>query len=366
MTTDDEKEVRRASPSTPLETVQRNPMRDQQFIPDWTSQAWLHEASAWIEDVLAQYALVRSGLITQTHVRPWSTVLQVPTEAGLYYFKAVVPALVDEILLTAALAEWLPRDTLSPLAIEPKRAWMLLPDGGPRLRELFRADRDIAHWSKVLPVYAGAQIALCDRVPDMLALGTPDRRLTLLPDLYRQLLRDMEQVGVDDDAQLTGDERMRLRALDPRLAEWCAELAAQPIPESLNHGDLHDGNVFLPDSEPVFFDWGDASVTHPFVSVRTVFVSVEITLDLPEGGAFDMPFVEAYLAPWQRFAPAHVVRHTFQLAQQLAPLVSALSWYRGMQSLPAAEQRDHATAVSHLLRELLQGAKAENRSRKPE
>lgn len=329
-------------------------MNSQDSAPDWTNQAWLEEAQIWIAAALSEHSRTLSGPITQPHLRPWSTVLHVPTNAGDYYFKAAAPVLAHEIALTAALADWLPHHTLTPIAVDHERAWMLLPDGGPRLREQFRADRDLAYWSRVLPVYTASQIALATRIPELLALGTPDRRLASLAALYEQLLVDVQGLAIDQDVSLTTEERRKLAVFAPQIAEWCTELAALPVPESLHHGDLHDGNVFLRDTGPVFFDWGDASVAHPFVSMRTVFVSVEIALDLPDGGAANMPFVDAYLEPWQRFAPAGELRRAFVLAQRLAPLVSALSWHRAVANLPAAQQREYAPAVAHLLRELMQ------------
>jgi aminoglycoside phosphotransferase (APT) family kinase protein len=235
---------------------------------------------------------------------------------------------------------------------------MLLPDGGSRLRERFRFDRNIAHWSRVLTTYAEGQIALAAHVPELLSLGAPDRRLTRLPQLYERLLHDAEQLDIAADVRLTRAERQELSQLIPQFAAWCAELAAVPVPESLNHGDLHDGNIFFDREHTRFFDWGDASVAHPFVSMRTVFVSVEIALDLPDGGAIDMPFVHAYLQPWARFAAPSDLRRAFRRAQSIAPIVSALSWQRAVACLNAAQVREHAAAVAHLLREFLQNTAA--------
>ena len=38
-------------------------------------------------------------------------------------------------------------------------------------------------------------------------------------------------------------------------------MAASAVPMRLQHDDLHDGNVF---ADGRVFDWGDASVGHPF------------------------------------------------------------------------------------------------------
>lgn len=320
---------------------------------NWTDPTWLSSAQTWIEAMVGQQGRIITGPITQPHVRLWSTVLRVPTDAGDWYFKAAAPVLRNEIPLTNALMHWVPGITLPILAVDIERGWMLAPDGGPRLRELLHSDHNVRRWEQVLPVYAETQMALSPYVSDIIAFGTPDHRLHLLPQHYEQLVAAVQTLEIESDERLTGAELHQLQHLAPRVRDMCAELAGYPIPASLNHGDLHDGNIFIRDGKPIFFDWGDASVTHPFVSLRTTFVSVEITFDLPEGGATDLPLRDAYLEPWKRLAPYTDLLDAFRLAQRIAPLVSALSWYRVMMPLEEAARREQGAAVHLLLREFL-------------
>ncbi len=54
----------------------------------WQDPAWLAAAHAWIEDELERLGIRHSGDIEQPHVYPWSTVLRVPTDDGVVWFKA--------------------------------------------------------------------------------------------------------------------------------------------------------------------------------------------------------------------------------------------------------------------------------------
>ena len=81
---------------------------------------------------------------------------------------------------------------------------------------------------------------------------------------------------------LTTAEYERLLQAAPYVANLCQKLAACGIPMSLHHNDLHDANIFFAHSRPLFFDWGDSSIAHPFFSLRTVFVSIEYSFDLAE------------------------------------------------------------------------------------
>jgi hypothetical protein len=123
--------------------------------------------------------------------------------------------------------------------------------------------------------------------------------------LYAQLLTDEVSLMINQEKGLASAEFQLIRILTPRFGQICAELASFGIPESLNHGDFHDGNILLKNGRITFFDWGDASVAHPFVSLRTFFVSIEIALELddysftPEMSAL----LERYLEPWQTSCP---------------------------------------------------------------
>jgi aminoglycoside phosphotransferase (APT) family kinase protein len=146
-----------------------------------------------------------------------------------------------------------------------------------------------------------------------------------------------------------------LKGLRPRFEQICSELADVGIPESLNHGDFHDGNVLLRDGRITFFDWGDASLTHPFVSLRTFFVSIEIALDLdeysftPEMAAL----LDRYLEPWERFASKETLLSAYRLSKSVASIVKALSWHKTIAPLTGSLRAEYAHIVPAVLQEFM-------------
>ena len=56
--------------------------------------------------------------MTRENVRPWSTVLTVPTATGPVWFKAAGPGTAYEARLLRELAGWGTRMILEPLAVE--------------------------------------------------------------------------------------------------------------------------------------------------------------------------------------------------------------------------------------------------------
>lgn len=319
----------------------------------WTLSSWHKRVHNWIRAQLAHQAMAITGEIEQPHIRPWSTVLRIPTADGDVYFKAVNPNLKHEIVVTEALVGWFPEWMPRVYAFEREQGWMLMPDGGTRFREVNRAEQDLGRWEQILGQYAELQMGLAEQVPTLLALGAPDCRPTELAAAIATLLADKSALLLDQKDGLTGGEYERLLALRPRIHQLGEQLANAGIPPSLNHGDLHDANIFLNDEQPTFFDWGDCSVAHPFFSLRTVFVNIEYIFDLPENAPPFTRLRDAYLEPWSRLAPPRQLEPIFNLSRQLAPLCGALRWYQAINLLPPKKRGEYAAAIPSLFQEFL-------------
>jgi hypothetical protein len=271
------------------------------------------------------------------------------------YFKATAHETIYEAALTQALAHWFPDCMPELLATQAGRGWMLMLDGGQQLRASIRPTKDIAPWKPVIKRYAETQIGLAEHVTELLSLRIPDHRLSILPGLFAQLLADQANFMIDQEKGLTSAEWGQLKEKAPRLEQISADLAAYGIPESLNHGDFHDGNVLVKDGRITFFDWGDGDVTHPFVSLRTFFVSIEIALDL-EDYSFTPEMEELldlYLEPFQKFASKEHLLKAYKLSKPVASIVKALAWHTTISRLEGDLRQQYAWIVPELMREYL-------------
>jgi hypothetical protein len=262
-------------------------------VTDWTSTAWRAEADAWLRDQAARLGLAPVGAIEQPHVRPRGTVLRAETAGGTVWLKAPEDSLRHEVALTRLLARRAPATAPELLAADEERGWLLLADGGERLRELVERERRLEHWLDVLPRYAELQLALVPDVPELLELGLPDLRLPVLAERLERLLRRLE---VPEAAA----------ALDllPRVRALAEELASFGLPETVQHDDLHDAQVFVRDGAYRILDWGDACVSHPFFSLSvTLEGQLAWGLDDVERSVDVTPYRDAYLAPWRDAYP---------------------------------------------------------------
>ena len=254
----------------------------------WRDPSWLAEAMGWVDAHLADAGRPRTGDYDQVHVRPWSTAISMPTEAGTVWFKANTEELKHEALVTLLLARRVP-DRVPPLiADDLDRGWMLMEDGGTRLREVIAEERDMSRWVDVLDGAADIARAMEPDVEELLAAGVPDFRLAVLPDRYAALVESM-------------DVDQRYRDAIPRVRDMAEELASYGVTETLQHDDLHDGQVFVRGDRQLILDWGDAVVSHPFFTLSVTLEGVVAWgLDDVENSVDIAPLVASYL---QRYDP---------------------------------------------------------------
>lgn len=260
-------------------------------VQPWTDPAWVAEAHAWIRERLSDLDLTRSGDVEQPHIRPWSTAMRVPTTGGDLWFKANAPVLAYEARVVQALARARPDLVPELVGVEPDRGWMLMRDGGERLREVVARERRLDRWLVVLPLYGELQLAVASLAEELVALGTPDLRLASLPQVYSRLVEETEG--------LAPEQRGRLIDYTTEVDAMCTELAAIGVAETIQHNDLHDGQVFVSDGRFLVFDWGDSCVSHPFTTMSVTLEGLLAWgLDDVEGSVDTTPFRDAYLKPF--------------------------------------------------------------------
>jgi hypothetical protein len=331
-------------------------MSSQYKLP-WHDPNWMKLAHEWIRFETARRAIQITGEVEQPHLYPWSTVLHVPTGEGKLYFKATAPETIYEVPLTKMLADWYPDCMPELVAVDSERGWMLMRDGGEQLRLSIRPSGDISPWEPVIALYGQVQAGAASHVQELLVAGVPDYRLGTVPSLYRGLLADEESLLVGQEKGLTIGEWQQLQDMTSRLEQLCLQLAGFGIPESINHGDFHDGNVLVRERRVTFIDWADACISHPFLSLRTFFVSIEIALKLddyapptPEMSAL----LDRYLEQWQSFASLKELRSAYLISKPVASIVKAANWHLTISNIKDETLRgDYAWIVPELLREFV-------------
>ncbi|GAB3753177.1 hypothetical protein GCM10027591_01520 [Zhihengliuella somnathii] len=269
---------------------------------EWATDAWRNDAMAWVDVVLTTYELQQTGEPQQIIDSIFSTQISFPTDHGTLFFKANNPGQHAEVSVTATAANLVPDQLIMPLAIEPRRGWMISPDYGRTLTELPTTDYKL--WARMLRDFAALQQELAGFGETLFDAGLLHLDPAWLPHYIDEQLMLHASMPAKHPLHLpAGDAEY----LDRHLGEvkgMCEFLAAGPIPLSLEHNDLHRGNAFVPSSPEErlrFMDLGDAYWAHPFASLATPIRVMCEELDATPQDPRIRSVITAYLQQWAEF-----------------------------------------------------------------
>jgi hypothetical protein len=242
---------------------------------------------------------------------------------------------------------------LLPLAVHPDRPWILLEDGGSTLRQTRpdgTGDQDLGAWERILREYAALQRSLesDDAIAAVLAAGVPDGRPQALVGELPRLLDDDAAWGRlhDGEREEGRTVRARLPALLPDVTAAAAELAAFAIRPSIQHDDLHGGNILVGPDGDRFFDWGDAIVAHPFSTLTVTFNSIAHKTGLAQDDPVFARLEAVYLEAWADVVRPAGLSRAARLARVFGCLNRALNWERALADVSEEELEPFGDAVA--------------------
>ncbi|BAZ39608.1 hypothetical protein NIES4101_55620 [Calothrix sp. NIES-4101] len=319
----------------------------------WEEPIWSAKASSWIDNQLSQQNINRIGAIAQVRIRHWSTILRISTNLADIYFKAVIPELAYEAALTEILSHWYPHCMPQILAISRENGWLLMGDGGISLNESLKTENDIQHWQHILPIYAQLQKHAIAHLDQLLALGICGRRLEMLPHLYAELLANTELLAINHPEGITVSEYQSLQNSAGLFTSLCEQLAAFAIPETIHHGDLHDGNIFIKNGSYIFLDWGDSSISHPFFSIRDIYANLNRRFGLGKKSVWFQRLKDDYLSAWTEYETREKLEFAFELSQKISPIPDICRWIPVLSNMDAVTRDNYIDAIPKRLREFL-------------
>jgi hypothetical protein len=292
-------------------------------LPPWCDPDWSAAAEAWITESCEAAGLARTGPGT-LRGRMWSAVARIPVEGGCVWFKENSPRSGFEPALVDALSRWSPRDAPPLITADVERRRALTRDVGERLDGLLKRDPDLRNLHMPLRRYAQLQQSLAARVEDLFALGVPDGR----PEHIEELLDDI--LTYAPSGLISEDVLRHVKATLPELRAWGRQLAALGAPITIDHQDLHPGNILGTSADSRPFDWGDSVVGSAFGSILVIlratpeFCSIE--RDDPGIKALRAVYLERWLesGTWN----AAELDEAVELSLRLTPVIKAHVWTR--------------------------------------
>jgi hypothetical protein len=212
----------------------------------------------WALDALGGIGRPPTGRPEQMRTWNLSSIWRIPTDSGSPVWLKLAPTFYDhEGPLLELLARALPgRKAAIPVVLASAKGRLLLDD----VSGTDQYGAGAAVMADPITELVTLQHALAARVPDLGALGLPDRRLhavsgqvPLLLDRWRTALTPRENTVLDDLVQ----------ALPRRYAST----ATAGLPDTLVHGDFYQGNVRGVPGRWRILDWGDAAIGHPVIDI---------------------------------------------------------------------------------------------------
>jgi len=311
------------------------------------------ERRRWLDEALAAAGRVRLGDLEEVRVRPWGSVWKATTDAGVVFLKEPAPATAFEIDLYDLLVRIAPERVLHPLVIDAEHHRLLLPDGGAVLGEAVDRATLLERLPTVAAQYAELQLTLAPQVDALLARGVADMRPGRLLERFDEAIADAHPSTAEETEKLD-----RVIALRDVFGTACGRLADAPGGASLDHNDLHGGNVFLDDAGGArFFDWGDAVVSHPFASALVLRSVVRWLQDVHEETPAERRIIDAYLEPFGSVASRPELLEVLDVACEVGKVARSRVWARAVAPMPADadDPDDWRSAPLGWLCELLEG-----------
>jgi hypothetical protein len=118
------------------------------------------------------------------------------------------------------------------------------------------------------------------------------------------------------------------------------------VTASIQHDDFHGDNLFVGPDGDRFFDWGDAVVAHPFMTLTTTFNSIAHKTDRRLDDPVFARLQDVYLEAWTDDLPLAGLVEVADLSRLLGCIGKALAWERSLLGLVPTEMGGHGDAVA--------------------
>jgi hypothetical protein len=195
-----------------------------------------------------------------------------------------------------------------------------------------------------MPRYAALQQSVA--ATDLFDMNVPDFTPGALATRFDELVNDRRWFTPDIAPDYSLDVHRRVLSCRTALTVMAAELS-DSVPATVQHDDLHDGNVFAVDGRVSVLDWGDAVVSHPFCSLRVTLDVLADRLAVDRTAPELEAVTDAYLEVWATAGTSRrELRAQLDLAVRVAGLCRAASWARALGSPEQGRELGFSEAVA--------------------
>tara|TARA_R110002126_G_scaffold239409_1_gene382631 strand:+ start:57002 stop:57943 length:942 start_codon:yes stop_codon:yes gene_type:complete len=277
----------------------------------------------WAKDILSARNIKIHGEFEPVRLMPWSNVYRVKTQCGFIFLKVVTPPFDIELKLLPYLTEHFPEAVPYVIASSREYFSLLMQDAGTPLRPVMQKNYQLNLAIQTLKTYANIQQQLSHKIDLLLRLGVPDWRLNTLPSHFVSLLE--KEAFLKNDG-LSSSDITKLHALNNQIHTLCDRILSYAIPETIEHGDMHDNNILInSQNRLIIHDWGDTVLTHPFFSLCGFLHSAVKQHHIRQERAH---LEQAYCNMWLQHETKEKLQSVLSLINQLREIKFVLSFSR--------------------------------------
>jgi hypothetical protein len=278
---------------------------------------WVDDLMSWVQSV-APPGLRVCGPLRQLNGSPTFALLRIQTDAQALWFKAVGSPNLHELPVSVTLSSLFPDFVPHVLAAHPLwHGWLMKEVEGTALDETTGNKA----WEQAAESLAELQLASIGHADKLLLAGCKDLRA---PSLLRLVDPLVERVSLLMDLQPKSPppilSRSELLDLGKQIRYALADLAELSVPDALGHLDFNPGNILSSPDRPVFLDWAEAYVGHPFFTLQ--YLREHLRRTHPGNFALERRLVIAYEERWGSIIPA---RDVF-ITQKFMPLLAVFAY----------------------------------------
>lgn len=273
---------------------------------------WLDDLHGWVQKEIAPLGLSLTGGIRQLNSGPAFALLRLETDGPAVWFKATGEPLRHEPAVTAVLADLFPAFVPRVIAVHPAwNGWLSLEVQGPLLRE----QRSLSAWTAAARTLADLQIRSLGRTQRLLEAGVRDTRMPRLEAAIDPFLNTIAKL-MARQTKVSPEplNRAQISVLGNQLKHACRQIDQAGMPDTLGHLDFNPGNVITAGNGPVFIDWAEAYVGHPFLTFEYLQAHFR-RFSTPEDGS---ALAASYLGPWRRLFSGRLVDQVRRFTPLLA------------------------------------------------
>lgn len=280
----------------------------------------LKKVIEWANETLKNKGFVLSGKIEDIQTTAWSNIHRIHTETGYVYLKITAELLSMEPIIAEMLSEKFHASV--PIVIDKniELNCFLMKDAGTPFWGYKNKELKTTFLTEAIRQYKYIQKQCETYLSDLFALGVPDWQLEKLSEHFQQLIKQ-EDLLINDG--MLPDEINKLSKCQSACEKLCNDLAKFNMPATLDHCDLHGGNILIDEKthHTTIIDWGEVVITHPFLSRVGILRGVVQYYDFQEQELWDLLFKIESIEKEELIKMVN-------LTKRLEPVYSALTFQR--------------------------------------